>query len=165
MRHWRVPGPRATVGWNERLRSTAGRAFGREGRIELNPRLLAHRQRELHVVLVHEAAHLAAHRLYGPSVPPHGRHWRALMRLCGLPPAITHDLPVPPARRRRHLFLRVCDACGDRRIARAVRYRACACGAERFLVMRAPASPGGLLALRRLRLPEVRRRCIMAGRS
>ncbi len=166
--HWRVPaGAAVSVQWNARLHSTAGRAFGREGRIELNPTMLAAAPAELDVVLVHEAAHVAAHRLFGPNVQAHGRHWRGLMRLAGLPPNICHDLPVQQQRRRRsHLYLRVCDGCGARRIARVVRYDSCACGlANRFLVLRAPANEGGLVALREILLSEVRRRCGRGARA
>jgi predicted SprT family Zn-dependent metalloprotease len=162
---WRVPpGPPVAVHWNQRLLSTAGRAFGHAGRIELSPALLAKSPDALEAVLVHEAAHVAVHRLFGPRVAPHGRHWRALMRLCGLPPEVTHDLPVGRRRRARFLYLRLCNACGDRRIGRSVRYGDCGCGAgDRFLVLRAPAAPAGLAMLRALPLAEVRRRCIMAG--
>ncbi|MGE3171575.1 MAG: SprT-like domain-containing protein [Planctomycetota bacterium] len=159
---WRVPaGAPVPVRWNERLRTTAGRAFPVEQRIELNPALLQDHPDELEAVLVHEAAHLAAARLFGPHVAAHGRHWRALMRLAGHPPDVTHDLPVPRRRRRRsHVYLRVCDVCGDRRIARVVRYDPCACGSgDRFLVLRAPASDGGLRTLRGMSVAEVRRRC------
>lgn len=164
MTRWRVPpGPLVTVAWNPRLRTTAGRAFGREGRIELNPELLALSPKELDTVLVHEAAHLAAFRLFGARCPAHGRHWRGLMRLAGLPPDVTHDLPLPPRVRRghrRHIYLRLCDACGARRIARAVRYERCACGVtSQFLVLRAPATEGGLETLREMPVAEVRQRC------
>lgn len=159
-RLWRVPpGPRVRVDWNERLRTTAGRAFGGE-RIELNPELLGDSPDALRTVLVHEAAHVAAVRLFGPRVAAHGRHWRGLMRLAGLPPDITHDLPVRRDRRRRRwLYLRLCDPCGARRIARAVRYDACRCGrSERFLVLRAAETAMGLAALRAMTLAEARKR-------
>ena len=161
---WRVPpGAPVPVSWNSRLRTTAGRAFYREGRIELNPELLERSPDHVDTVLVHEAAHVAAYRLFGSHCPAHGRHWRGLMRLAGLPPDVTHQLPIPRGRRSRRserLYLRVCDACGNRRIARIVRYDACACGAaRRFLVLRAPATGGGLDALRNLSLAEVRERC------
>ncbi len=161
---WRVPlGAPVVVSWNSRLRSTAGRAFYREGRIELNPALLERSPDQIDTVLVHEAAHVAAHRLFGSRCPAHGRHWRGLMRLAGLPPDVTHALPVPlgqRSRRRERIYLRVCDACGGRRIARIVRYDACACGAvRRFFVLRAPATAGGLDALRNMSLAEARERC------
>lgn len=162
---WRVPpGAPVVVAWNARLRTTAGRALLDAGRIELNPALLTASPAAIPTVLVHEAAHLAVVRLFGPRVPAHGRHWRALMRLCGLPPAITHDLPLRRRRRRSWLFLRLCDACGARRIGRAVRYGSCACGAlDRYLVVRAAAGPNGLAALRGLSPAEVRRHCAAAG--
>lgn len=162
MAKWRVPGAeRVAVSWNERLRTTAGRAFYKEGRIELNPQLLANSPKDLDDVLVHEAAHVAAYRLFGDYGSAHGRHWRGLMRIAGVEPNVTHDLPVPRAARRRrgHVYLRVCDACGDRRMSRAVRYDRCACGsAKDFLVLRAPATANGVQTLQAMTLDEVRAR-------
>ncbi|HLQ36314.1 MAG TPA: SprT-like domain-containing protein [Planctomycetota bacterium] len=164
LRQWRVPHTAVRVQWNPRLRTSAGRAWHQQGRIELNPHLLLRAPRLLHTVLVHETAHLAASRLFGPRTAAHGRHWRALMRLAGLPPDPTHDIPVARRRRRRFAYLRLCDACGARRIGRSVRYGACGCGAaDRFLVMRAPAGAAGLAALRGLSLSAVRAQCIMGG--
>lgn len=99
MELWRVPpGPLVRVSWNQRLTTTAGRAFCAEQRLELNPTLLAGHPAEIPGVLVHEAAHLAAHRLFGQGVAAHGRHWRGLMRIAGEEPTISHDLPVPRGR-------------------------------------------------------------------
>lgn len=147
--------------WNRRLRTSAGRAFWRKGRIELNPHLLRRHPGQIDGVLAHEAAHVAAFRLHGRGIRPHGPEWRALLQAVGLPAAACHHLPVPRVRRRRYLYLRVCEPCGGRRIGRAVRYGPChACGQDRrFLVMRAPAGRQGLAALRALTLSEVRRRC------
>lgn len=163
---WRVLDPVVKVVWNEKLTTTAGRAFQRNGRIELNPTLLAKAPDQLAMVLTHEAAHIAAFRLFGANLPAHGRHWRSLMRLAGHEPAVTHDIPVDdvrPARRavvrrRRYVYLRVCDACGDRVLLAAVRYGRCqGCSArDSFLVMKAPASAAGQAALARLSLAEVR---------
>ena len=160
---WRVPpGAPVAVSWNARLRTTAGRAFMEEGRIELNPSLLEAEPQEIPAVVVHEAAHVAVYRMFGPRVAPHGRQWRALMRLAGLPPEVTHDLPVRRSTRNssRWQYLRICDACGDRRLGRSVRYGPCACGVEdRYLVLRAAAGPRGLAALRATSIDEARRRC------
>jgi predicted SprT family Zn-dependent metalloprotease len=168
-RVWRVPsGPAVSVGWNPRLQTTAGRAFAAENRIELNPELLGDWPDEIPAILGHEAAHVAAHRLFGPRVAAHGRHWRALMRLVGLPPEIAHDMPVRTAARRRRsfLYLRICARCGERRVARVVRDGVCRCGAnDRYLVLRAAASAQGLAMLRAMSLSEVRRRCIMPGQD
>ena len=158
---WRVVETAVRVHWNARLSTTAGRAFLRGARIELNPKLLARAPEQLPMVLAHEAAHIAAFRLFGPNIPAHGRHWRSLMRLAGHPPEITHKIPLdrPKSRRRRRFFyLRVCEACGDRQVAAAVRYGRCqGCSArESYLVVKAPASPAGRKALERLSLAEVR---------
>lgn len=159
---WRVPDTAVRVVWNDRLTTTAGRAFLKLGQIELNPRLLERSPEEVPRVLAHETAHLAAFRLFGANIPAHGRHWRSLMRLAGLPPEVTHQMPVHGLRRRqrRYVYLRVCDACGDRRVDTAVRYGRChGCDArDSFLVMKAPASAAGRRALENLSLAEVRAR-------
>ncbi len=162
---WRVPDTDVTVVWNDRLTTSAGRAFVRHGRIELNPALLGRAPDQLPMVLAHEAAHVAAARLFGPNVPAHGRHWRSLMRLAGFPPAVTHDIPLEPRpgrrrARRSYLYLRICETCGDRRLLNAVRYGRChGCETrDAFLVMRAPATAAGRRALDRLSTDEVRAR-------
>lgn len=166
---WRVRDTAVRVVWNGSLTTTAGRAFCRNGRVELNPTLLAKALDQLAMVLTHEAAHIAAFRLFGPNVAAHGRHWRALMRLAGHEPSITHDIPIDDVcapqrrvvRRRRYVYLRVCEACGDRQLMVAVRYGRCGgCSArEAFLVMKAPAGPAGTAALQRLTLADVRAAC------
>ena len=166
---WRVLDTKVTVAWNERLTTTAGRAFVKKGHIELNPTLLARALDQVDVVLVHEAAHIAAFRLFGGNIPHHGRHWRGLMRLAGLPPDVTHDIPVddlvaarrPAARARRRQaswYLRVCEACGDRVLGASVRYGRCGgCDArDSFLVMKAPATEAGRAALERMSFEQVR---------
>ena len=157
---WRVPDTAVRVLWNERLTTTAGRAFLRNARIELNPTLLARAPDQLPMVMTHEAAHIAAFRLFGANIPAHGRHWRSLMRMAGYAPDVTHRIPVRGVRRgrRRFLYLRVCDTCGDRRIHNAIRYGRChGCSArDSFLVMKAPATDAGRAALERLSWEEVR---------
>lgn len=164
MAAWRVPDAAVQVRWNERLQTAAGRAFVRTGRIELNPKLLGQAPDQLPMVLAHEAAHVAAVRLFGAGVPAHGRHWRSLMRLAGYEPKVTHDIPVPGRRRtarRRFVYLRVCDGCGDRRLYATVRYGRCqGCEArDRFLVLRASATAAGQRALEGLSLAQVRAKC------
>jgi predicted SprT family Zn-dependent metalloprotease len=167
MATWRVVDTMVTVVWNDKLTTTAGRAFQRQGRVELNPTLLARAPDQLPMVLVHEAAHIAAFRLFGANIAAHGRHWRSLMRLAGHEPSVTHDIPVDDLRpagsrarrvRRSYVYLRVCDRCGDRQLLEALRYGRCAdCAArDSFLVMKAPASAAGRTALSRLTLADVR---------
>lgn len=160
---WRIADRAVTVAWNGRLTTTAGRAFVRRGHIELNPRVLARAVDQVDMVLTHEAAHVAAFRLFGDAAADHGRHWRGLMRLAGHAPEVTHKIPVDDLRRQRrrrprYVYLRLCGACGDRLLASAVRYGRCA-GCERrddFLVVRAPATAAGRAALERMSDAEVR---------
>jgi SprT protein len=162
---WRVAGQPVAVRWNVRLQTSAGRAFVRAGSIELNPNLLGPHPERVDAVLVHEAAHVAAFRLFGPVAKAHGRHWRALVRLAGQVPSVVHDLPVRPARRRGYVYLRVCAGCGHRTLLRAPRYGRCPGCARRegYLVLRAPATAAGRAALARLSLAEVRARCAGAA--
>lgn len=108
---WGIPEMRKEFAWswNPRLRTTAGRAFLHEDRIELNPRLLARQPSLVRAVVIHEFAHLVQQRR-APKEADHGPFWRSLMRSAGLPPHATHDLPVDGLRvrrrrRRRRFFL------------------------------------------------------------
>ena len=160
LRAWRVVDAGVEVLWNERLTTTVGRAFVRRGRVELNPHLLRRAPDQLAAVRVHETAHVAAFRLFGEHVPAHGRHWRSLMRLAGHEPEVTHRIPLDGVRRRRSgfVYLRVCDACGDRVVTATVRYGRCqGCSRrDRYLVVRARANPAGRRALDGMSLAEVR---------
>ena len=161
---WRVLDTEVQVTWNGRLSTTAGRAFVRGGRIELNPKLLADAPEQVEVVLTHEAAHVAAFRLFGEHIPAHGRHWRSLMRMVGQQPDVTHKMPVEHLRRhkrprrRRHLFLRMCGSCGDRAVLEFVRYGRCGrCSCrDNYLVVKTQASAAGRRALLRMSEGEVR---------
>lgn len=145
---------RVVVEWNPRLRSTAGRAWCREGRIELNPRLLGldGGLRALRRTALHEGAHLLAHRRHPRRrIEPHGVEWRRACADLGIPgEAATHRLPLPrrePIRRFRYR----CRGCGvlvER--VRALR-RPCACATccrihagnrfdARFLLVRTDAA-------------------------
>jgi SprT protein len=158
---WRVVDATVQVVWNDRLATTACRAFLRAGRIELNPTLLARAPAQVPMVLTHETAHIAAFRLFGANIQAHGRHWRSLMRLAGQAPAVTHDIPVHGLRRRprrRYLYLRVCETCGDRQLQTRVSYGRCTeCKArDSYRFLKAPATAAGEAALRRLTLADVR---------
>src|SRR5690554_5865570 len=79
-----------TVSWNPRMRTAAGRAFLKDSRIELNPRLqelpAEQRAEELHRTLRHELAHLVAFERAGQRrIPPHGSEWRQACRDLGIP--------------------------------------------------------------------------------
>ncbi len=149
---WRVPDTQLRVFWNDRLTTTAGRAFLQRGQIELNPHLMSRAPETLDAVLVHEAAHLAAFRLFGPNIPAHGRHWRSLMRLAGHAPEVTHRIPVDDLRQSRTrswFYLRWCGGCGSSVLAVRVRYGRCpSCDQrDRYRVWKAPRTPAGRQAL------------------
>jgi len=86
---------------SSRLRASLARAYLIEVRITVAVQLLA--SRHLEEVLVHEVAHFVCFWRHG-RVRPHGREWKALMRLAGhrgrvrLDPL---DVRMPPRRRRR----------------------------------------------------------------
>jgi predicted SprT family Zn-dependent metalloprotease len=161
---WRVLDTAVEIVWNGRLSTTVGRAFVRSGRIELNPKLLAEACDQVEVVLIHEAAHVAAFRLFGEHIPAHGRHWRSLMRIAGQQPEITHKLPVEhlrrkkPKRKRRSLYLRMCGSCGERVVLEQVRYGRCGgCSSrDNYLVVKTQASAAGRRALLRMSDGQVR---------
>ena len=67
---------RLKVGWNKRLRSTAGRAWIRESWIELNPLLVEHGVDQVRLTLLHELAHLVAYERHGRHIQAHGSEWR-----------------------------------------------------------------------------------------
>lgn len=160
---WRVLDTEVAVTWNGRLSTTAGRAFVKSGRIELNPSLLAKSLDQVDVVLTHEAAHVAAFRLFGDNIPAHGRHWRSLMRHAGCEPDVTHKMPVDDVRKRRtrrarYLYLRMCGACGERAVLEQVRYGRCSGCSNRdsYMVVKTKASAAGRRALLRMTDDDVR---------
>lgn len=160
---WRVLDIEVVVTWNGRLSTTAGRAFVKSGRIELNPSLLAKSLDQIDVVLTHEAAHVAAFRLFGAKIPSHGRHWRSLMRNAGQEPDVTHKMPVDDVRKRRtrrahFLYLRMCGSCGERAVLEQVRYGRCPGCSNRdsYLVVKTKATAAGRRALLRMSDADVR---------
>ncbi|MGC9455753.1 MAG: SprT-like domain-containing protein [Phycisphaerae bacterium] len=154
------------VGYNPRLRTTLGRASLDDCRVELNIHLLREHPDQLIPTLVHELAHVAVRLRYGASAAPHGREFRTLMAAAGLPPETTHNLPAAKAlrrRRRRYLYLHICDECGYNFVARSVR-RDCyctACGPEMsWEVYRVADNAAG-----RKHLSAARRRLVAAVRK
>lgn len=96
-----------TVSWNPRMRTAAGRAFLKDSRIELNPRLRdlpeGQREDELRRTLLHELAHLLAFARAGQRrIAPHGTEWRQACRDLGIPDEDRcHDLDFKPRRLAR----------------------------------------------------------------
>mgnify|MGYP001818016493 CR=1 FL=1 len=84
---------------------TAGQVRIRDGKVCLvryNLSLL-HRYPEdfVRATVPHETAHLVTLRLFGAGVKPHGREWRAVMRLFGTEPRRCHDYDVEGLQARR----------------------------------------------------------------
>jgi len=124
-----------SVVWNGRMRTAAGRAFYREARIELNPRLQTlpreQREDETHRTFLHELAHIVSHARHPDRrIQPHGPEWRRACGELGIPDeSRCHDLAFTPRRHRRKYGYQ-CPACGlviprVRRIKRPVACRAC----------------------------------------
>jgi SprT protein len=122
---------KAQVCWHAGLRSTAGRACLRTGRIELNPRLLKIGGAHVERTLRHEVAHLAAHeRAAGRKVRMHGPEWQQCCVELGIAgePAF-HDLPLDS----RQVFYE-CPHCKDvvERARRFSRTTACYSCCQRY---------------------------------
>lgn len=104
------------VSWNPRMRTAAGRAFAKDGRIELNPRLLDlpedERERELRATFLHELAHLVAFARAGARrIAPHGPEWRRACRDLGIPDEDRcHSLDFQPRRLARR-YAYACPSC------------------------------------------------------
>jgi predicted SprT family Zn-dependent metalloprotease len=142
------------ITYNPRLRSTLGRAFLDEKRIELNPHLLREHPRELLNVLGHELAHIVVYLRHG-WVPQHGAHFRILMQAVNLAPHATHNLPSGHLRRRRrrYLYLHRCSDCRYQFVARKVRrdYYCATCGpGMKWKVLRVPNTTTGRKTMKSL---------------
>lgn len=88
---------RVRVGWNPRMRSTAGTAYSGKSLINLNPRLREFGDAEIDRTFRHELAHLLAHHRAGRRrISPHGREWQQACRDLGLTDEKRcHNLPLP----------------------------------------------------------------------
>ena len=100
--------------WNKRMRSTAGRAFLNQAKVELNPKLLQLGDAPLvHVrqTLLHELAHLLAHQRYGRGIAAHGAVWKQACVDMGIAgESATHSLPLP-SRTQKRKWRYTCPVC------------------------------------------------------
>ncbi|PQJ28902.1 SprT-like domain-containing protein [Rubritalea profundi] len=119
---------KVNVVWNTRMRSTAGRAFWPEAKVELNPKLIAISLEEVRRTLLHELAHLLAyHRCGRRRIAPHGVEWQRACVDLGIPgERATHSLPLP-RRQQQKKWRYSCPSCGDGvdRVRKMKRYVAC----------------------------------------
>jgi len=122
---------RVQVEWNERMRTTVGRADFRRYLISLNPALQEFGPAEIDRTLRHELAHLLAHFRFGKRrIEPHGREWRNACCDLGISgERAGHTLPLV-GRSLPHRFIYHCQNCQGhfprvRRIRRATACLAC----------------------------------------
>jgi predicted SprT family Zn-dependent metalloprotease len=122
---------RVRVEWNERMRTTVGRADFRRCRIFLNPALQEFGSAEIDRTLRHELAHLLAHFRFGKRrIQPHGREWRTACGELGIGgERAGHTLPLV-GRSLSRRFTYYCHNCQGhfpriRRIRRATACLAC----------------------------------------
>jgi len=106
--------PLLVVGWNSRMRTTAGVAIASHWEIWLNPALREISLEEVDRTLLHELAHLLAQHRHGRRrLAPHGPEWQQACRDLGIPgEGSTHQLPFTGRRMKRRYLLR-CPGCGE----------------------------------------------------
>ena len=98
------------VYWNARMRSTAGRAYCKDRRIDLNPRMKRVAPEQIEHTLRHELAHLLAFARWTRKWPlkPHGPEWQRACADLGIPGApVTHNMPLM----RRVMSRKWCYTC------------------------------------------------------
>ena len=107
----RVYGKRySDVRWrmNNRLTSTAGRAFLAERRIEFSSKLYSENQEKFLADTVgHEFAHIVAFDLYGDR--GHGSGWYAVMRDLGIESSRCHDYKVEKKTAKTYDYVCACQ--------------------------------------------------------
>jgi predicted SprT family Zn-dependent metalloprotease len=97
---------RLRVDWNDRMRTTVGRADFERCLILLNPALQKFGDAEIDRTLRHELAHLLAHFRSRRRIPPHGPQWQKACCDLGIPgERAGHTLPlIGRALRRRFVY-------------------------------------------------------------
>lgn len=105
---------RLVVGWNPRMRTTAGVAIAARWEIWLNPALCGVSEMEVERTLLHELAHLLAHHRHARRrLQPHGSEWRQACSDLGIGgEGRTHQLPFKGRKMKRRYLLK-CPACGE----------------------------------------------------
>lgn len=87
-----------TIVINRRLKTTAGRAWLRDNKIDISERLMLDFPREIIMQTIpHEVAHVAAFRLFNYGLnrgESHGEPWQYIMTDLGLNPDIYHDMII-----------------------------------------------------------------------
>lgn len=102
------------VGWNSRMRTTAGVAIAAKWEIWLNPAIREISEHEVERTLLHELAHLLAQFRHGRRrLQPHGEEWRDACRDLGIAgESRTHQMPLKVRRMKKQYRLH-CPVCGQ----------------------------------------------------
>ncbi len=125
---------RLQVEWNDRMRTTVGRADFQRSLILLNPALQKFGPVEIDRTLRHELAHLLAHFRSRRRILPHGWEWRKACSDLGIPgERAGHTLPLVGRALRRRFVYR-CSSCQRRfpRVRRIRRVIACLACCRKF---------------------------------
>lgn len=94
-------GPEISVEFSSRMTRSLGRCYPERKLIRIAQFVREESDALVQEVLCHEAAHVAAHHLYGSSIRPHGPEWKELMQRAGFPPSVRYNrvaLFAPPTR-------------------------------------------------------------------
>lgn len=126
---------RVQVSWNQRMQTTAGRAWWPARLIELNPKIEAIDPEQKWRTLRHELAHLIAYERAGRrKIEAHGIEWRQACADLGIPgEAVFHQLPL----KRRKIapkYLYVCPCCHAevKRVRKITKALACLACCKRY---------------------------------
>jgi SprT protein len=76
----------------------------------------------------HEVAHLVARVIYGNRIRPHGKEWRAVMKLFNAEPVRCHNFSTPQGNRRRMRYFAYRCACSAHQLS-AIRHNRTLAGA------------------------------------
>lgn len=128
---WRLPDFHKSIElrFSTRLTRVTAKCRPKDGVIVLSTHLQHGPMENLIEALCHEAAHVAAYRLYGQTAKPHGEEWQTLLSAAGFPPRRVHSTAreAPPQRRPRRRYQHLCPVCQTVRYAgRPVREWRCA---------------------------------------
>jgi SprT protein len=108
------------VAYNPRLRRSLARCSPALGSIALNPAVKTLPRPRFAEVLCHEAAHVAAFRLFGRRVKPHGPKWALLVRTAGYEPHTRVQFVSAPGKRNATFlaYEHRCPVCQQTWLAR-----------------------------------------------
>jgi predicted SprT family Zn-dependent metalloprotease len=122
---WGIPNLADTISLriDQRLRRSWAICRPQRDRISFHHRVTSLPTAAFAEVLCHEAAHVAAFRLYGRKVRPHGSQWEALLQVVGRPASLRRKIDgaigkKSPTASELYRYMHVCPVCQFVRFAR-----------------------------------------------